>query len=376
MTGINGLLRSFYLFMRGMVLALFFKRGMINKICPGGVRTAVALRIDRIGDVVVSLPALKALKDIFPQCRLTIILREQNLPLLKAIPWIDELVPYRGFWGTVRLLRERRFDLVVDLLMDYSLKTAWLAFLSGPGITAGFDIEGRGRLFKAALRPPPGKKLMSQYLLDLSRFLAGLSGLDKEKIKESIPELRVSEKNRTFARGFLREGGINEGDFIIAMHPGGYFPSQRWRIEGFAELADVLSQKYRAKIVVLAGANETEIVGKLRGLIKAEALVCAGLSLDKTAAIIAQSDIFIGNNSGLLHIAAALGRPTVSTMGPTVPWLWMPQGNNQIVIRHNLECAPCSRGVCGEHKCMDLISVEEMIKALDSLTKDTRRVSG
>ncbi len=372
---IKSCLRSLYLFLRKLILSLFFHPQTVKVINPQGVKFVAAVRIDRIGDVVVSLPALKAFKDIFPQCRLTIILREQNLPLLKTLPWIDELVVYKGFWDTLRFLRQRHFDLVVDLLMDYSLKTAWLSYLSKSALTVGFDLEGRGRLFKAALRPPAGKKLMSQYLLDLSRFLAGLSGLDKEKIKESIPELRVSEKNRTFARGFLRKGGINEGDFIIAMHPGGYFPSQRWRIEGFAELADVLSQKYRAKIVVLAGANEMEIVGKLRGLIKAEALVCAGLSLDKIAAIIAQSDIFIGNNSGLLHIAAALGRPTVSTMGPTVPWLWMPQGDNQIVIRHNLECAPCSRGVCGEHKCMDLINVEEMIKAVDTLTKDTRRVS-
>ena len=334
------------------------------------------MRIDRIGDVVVSLPALKALKDVFPQCRLTLILKERNLPLLKALPWIDELVAYKGFWGTVWFLRRRRFDLVVDLLMDYSLKTAWLAYLSKSVLTVGFDLEGRGRLFNAALKPPPGRKLMSQHLLDLSRFLAGLSGLDKENIKDSLPELVVPQDNKAFAEDFLKKGGINQGDFVVAMHPGGYFPSQRWRIEGFAGLADVLSRRYQAKIIVLAGADDARMIEKFRGLVKAEALICSGLSLDKIAAIIARSDIFIGNNSGLLHIAAALGRPTVSTMGPTVPWLWMPQGDNQIVIRHTLECAPCSRGVCGEHKCMDLITMEEMLKAVDNLTKDTRRVSG
>lgn len=368
--------KGLYLFLRGIFLGSFFWRRRINRIYPERIRSVAALRIDRIGDVVVSLPALKALKEIFPQCRLTIILREQNMPLLKALPWIDELVAYKGFWGTVWFLRRRRFDILIDLLMDYSLKTAWIAYLSKSALTVGSDLEGRGRLFNAALKPSPVRKLMSLYLLDLVRFLAGLSGLDKGNIKDSLPELEVFRKNKDFAEDFLREGGINPGEFLIAMHPGGYFPSQRWGIERFAQVADVLSQRYQAKIIVLAGANDARMAENFRGLVKAEALICAGLSLDKIAAIIARSDIFIGNNSGLLHIAAALGRPTVSTMGPTVPWLWMPQGDNQIVIRHNLECAPCSRGVCGEHKCMELISVEEVVKAVDSLTKDTRRVSG
>ena len=344
-------------------------------IYPDRIHTAAALRIDRIGDVVVSLPALKAFKDVFPQCRLTLILKERNLPFLKALPWIDELVAYKGFWETVRFLRQRRFDLVVDLLMDYSLKTAWLAYLSKSALTVGFDLEARGRLFKAALKPDKDKKLMSQYLLDLVRFLAGLSGLDKKNIKDSPPELRISDKNKAFAEGFLREGGINAGDFIIAMHPGGYFPSQRWKAEGFARLADILSSKYQAKIIVMASADEKELVNRLAGLMKIKPCVISGFSLDKAAAIIAQSDIFVGNNSGLLHIAAALGKPTVSTMGPTAPWLWMPQGDNQIVIRHNLECGPCGKGVCREHKCMELITVEEMVMAVEDLI-DKKDIGG
>ena len=119
----------------------------------------------------------------------------------------------------------------------------------------------------------------------------------------------------------------------------------------------------------MASADEEDAVRGLIGLMKIKPCVVLGFSLDKAAAIIYQSSIFIGNNSGLLHIAAALGRPTVSTMGPTVPWLWRPQGDNQKVIRHSLECSPCNRGVCLEHKCMELITVEEMEGAVDDLFK-------
>ena len=363
------LLKSMYLFLRGIFLALSFRRKAVSGISPDRVKTAAVLRIDRIGDALASLPALKALKDVFPKCRLSLILREQNLPLLKGLAWIDELVPYKGFWGMVRFLRKRRFDLAVDLLMDYSLKTAWLAYLSGAGLAVGFDLEGRGRLFKAALKPAREKKLMSQYLLDLVRFLAILSGLNKDDIKDTVPELKVSDEDAVFAEDFLRERGIQKGELIVVLHPGGYFPSQRWSVERFAQLANNLKEKYPVKIIVVASLAEEAIVNKLSGLMKIKPCVVLGLGLDKAAAIIAQGSIFIGNNSGLLHIAAALGRPTVSTMGPTVPWLWMPQGNNQVVLWHNLECSPCNRGVCREHKCMELITVEEMEKAVDDLLK-------
>ena len=133
-------------------------------------------------------------------------------------------LPIKGFWGTVWFLRRRRFDLVVDLLMDYSLKTAWLAYLSKSVLTVGFDLEGRGRLFNAALKPPPGRKLMSQHLLDLSRFLAGLSGLDKENIKDSLPELVVPQDNKAFAEDFLKKGGINQGGFCCRDASGRIFP--------------------------------------------------------------------------------------------------------------------------------------------------------
>ena len=361
--------RYLYFLLRGLILALFFRRKAISGICPDRVRAVAALRIDRIGDVVVSLPALKALKDVFPQCRLSLILRERNLPLLRGIPWIDELIPYKGFWDTVRVLRSRRFNLVVDLLMEYSLKTAWLAYLSKAVVTVGFDLEGRGRLFTAALKPAREKKLMSQYLLDLVRSLAGLSGLGEEKIKDSVPELKLSDEDAAFAVGFLREKGIEKGGLIIVLHPGGYFPSQRWKVEGFAQLADELVCKYQAKIIIVAAADEEEMVRRLIGLMKIKPCVVLGLGLGKSAAIIAQGSIFIGTNSGLLHIAAALGRPTVSTMGPTVPWLWMPQGNSQVVLRHNLECSPCNLGVCKKHRCMELITVEEIERAVDDLLK-------
>lgn len=372
---IKHLVRNIYLFLRRIFLICVPGRGItISRIYPEKICEAAALRIDRIGDVVVCLPALKALKDIFPRCRLSLIVREQNIPLLKAIPWIDQLLPYRGFWKTIKLLRQRRFDILIDLLMDYPLKSAWLAYFSHSAVSAGFDLEGRGRLFTFALKPVIEKKLMSRYMLDLVSFLAGLSAPGKDKLKEGIPELRVLDADRAFAENFLGEKGIDKMGLIIALHPGGYFPAQRWPLERFALLADSLCKEYKAGIILLGSRDEERLLNKISSMMKTRPVTAIGLALDKLSAIIEQADIFVGNNSGLLHIAAALGRPTVSTMGPTVPWLWMPQGDNQIVLCHNLECGPCGRGICKEHGCMNRITVEEMERAVQDLLSKLGKV--
>jgi ADP-heptose:LPS heptosyltransferase len=91
-----------------------------------------------------------------------------------------------------------------------------------------------------------------------------------------------------------------------------------------------------------------------------------GLPLDKVAALIALLKLFIANNSGPLHIACALNVPTVSTMGPTNPFLWWPQGKNHIVVKKEMDCSPCNKPKCTKHACMRSISPEEMMEAVDS----------
>lgn len=359
-------LRNIYLKMRCLLLGILFHLKKIQHLQPDQIESIVAIRTDRAGDLVVSLPAIRALKELFPKAKLAVVARSQNLVLLNNNPLIDELIAFQGFWNLLKYLRRRKFSLAVDLLMDYSLRNAWIVFFSNASFKAGFAIAGRGRLFNIAFTPSKQKKQMSGHLLDLTRFIAGIFHLDSLHLEEE-PRLFLSETSKALADEFLKERGIRPGDIAFVIHPGGKFPSQCWGIENFAKLANNISEKYKAKITVIGSAQEEKAISRLASLMKTKPVLAIGLSLDNLAALISRMHLFIGNNSGPLHIAVALGVPTVSTMGPTDPHLWWPQGQENKVIRRELPCSPCNISFCRQHDCMKLITVEEMEKAVNIL---------
>ncbi|MBN1527379.1 MAG: lipopolysaccharide heptosyltransferase II [Candidatus Omnitrophica bacterium] len=361
-------MKSLYLAFRAVFLVPLRAPSLPKRPDPAMITSILAMRIDRIGDVVVSLPALKALKDMFPHAHLAVMIRAENAPLIKSVPFINEVIPYYDFAGALKKLHAEKFSIAVDLLMDYTLKTAMLAYLSRAKVTAGFDIGGRGGLFTIPVRPTEEKKKMAEHLLDLVSAIGAKFGFGEDAAGYSDPRLFVSEEDKNFADTFLKDL-IARKRVIVAMHPGGYYPSQRWPRERFAQVAETIAQKYHAGIVILGSHAERDIVDYMALLVGVEAVTAIGLPLDKVAAIISSANLFIGNNSGLLHIAAALGKPTVSMMGPTDPALWWPIGVYNLVIRKDLSCSPCNKGVCDKHDCMKFISVEEVLRAVDILMR-------
>jgi len=373
MTDIKYGLKKIYLFFRGLFIRSLPDPPVVTKIEPQSVSSIVVIRTDRIGDVIVSLPAIKALKDMYPKSRIAVVLRPENMPILKGISWIDELIPYEGLVRTAKILREKDFYMAVDLLMDYSLRSAILAFLSKAKITAGFDIEGRGRLFNLALIPAADKRRMGERILGLVRLLGRISGIDADNIRYLSPRIPIPEQDRRLVDEFLQKNGIGPNDIILGIHPGGRYPSQRWMPERFAELADKVSRRYGARPVIIGSPEEKELMEGIASTMKIKPLLISGFTLDKLASVIARMKILVCNNSGPLHIAAALGIQTLSTMGPTDPDLWQPDGEGHIVIRHGLPCAPCNYGTCKIHECMRSITVDEMERAADILMKGTGR---
>jgi ADP-heptose:LPS heptosyltransferase len=211
---------------------------------------------------------------------------------------------------------------------------------------------------------------MSKDLSDMVSFLAALAG--KEGIwPDSDPVLVLTDSAREFSGQFCREKGIRDGEVVIGIAPGAKFPSQRWKEESFALLADRIAAKFHARIVIIASAQEEVIVNKVVSFMKNKPVAAVGVPLDKLAGVISRFRLLVANNSGPLHMAAALGVATVSTMGPTVPDVWRPRGDRHLVIRKGLACSPCNRAFCRTHECMEGISVEEMEKAVDALMAKT-----
>jgi ADP-heptose:LPS heptosyltransferase len=318
---VKRLVKNIYLALRLILLRCFIRRKPISRIDPAGIESILIIRVDRLGDMIVSMAAMRALKTILPDAKLAVLASRSNSALLKKLNWIDEVIIYRGLVDSTKVLRERKFSMAIDLLMDYTLKTAWIALLSNARFTVGFDIAGRGRMFNASVKPSEDKKAMSSHLVELVRLIAGLAGIDKAKVVDGAPLIELPGELKTAGREFLSVSGITGQDRVVGIAPGGKFPSQCWKEEGFSRLADDIMDKYRAKVVIIASEEEELKVKRIVSSMKNKPAVILGLPLDELAGVIANLNILVSNNSGPLHLAASLGVATVSTMGPTVPHL-------------------------------------------------------
>ena len=373
---LKALIKAVYLRGRGLLLRvlslfLFVQKKPFEK---NEVREILVIKKERIGDLIVSLPALKYLRQNFPQAEITILINGNTADLMRLIHWADKFIIYRGFFKTIRILRKKKFDLAIDLLMDYPVLTALLTAFSKAKISAGFDIASRGFLFDIKFTPAFRNKRIGRYLAGLiAAVIKEINGDEKAGYEEAYPAIRISPEDKKYIEDFLISQGVRENDILIGIHPGGNYPSQRWPVERFSAIADRVIKQYQAKAIVLAGPNEEALAYKLTGLMQNQAIMAVGFPLDRLVGLISFLGVFIGNNSGPLHIACALNVSTVSTMGPTDPWAWWPGGENHIVLRKGLPCSPCQRPVCRSFDCMKLITVDQMMEAVDIQMKKTGR---
>lgn len=369
-------IKRYYLFIRKLTLSLFSFLLFWQKrivFLPADVKKILVIRIDRIGDVVLSTPTLRALREHFPQAHIALMLRPETEALLLENPSINEIIIYekRGFIESLRFildLRKRRFDLAIDLIWDYPLKSALLVYLSGAKYRLGYDIAGRGIFFNVRVTSDKKDKHTIERTLDVVRTV-GVDTPNRE------PEIVVSSQSKKAIYEFLSQHNISQEDLVVGIHPGGHYPTQRWSKEGFARVGDEIAKRYGAKVIIVGSSGETELVQGVVGLMETEPVNMAGTSLEQLIALIDRCYLFICNNSGPLHIAVALKTPTVSTMGPTIPQRWWPIGDNHMVIRKDLPCSPCNLGYCPRetHDCMRLITPEEVIETVKRQMKELKR---
>ncbi|NOZ70092.1 MAG: glycosyltransferase family 9 protein [Deferribacteres bacterium] len=357
---IRALLKRGYIATRR--LALLPLRAVVKQVIPetAGLKNILFLRHDGIGDMVLSTPVFRALKEGIPHAVLTVLAGPGNRDVLSGNPFVDEVMLYEpGLSGTVKMLRElrrRSFDIVIDPFLTYKLHTAFLALLSGAGCRLGFAIAGREVFFNLRCPEADDRRSISEQTLDMARAL----GLNP---RDSMPRLYVSTREREAAWESLKAKGAAKGDILVGIHPGGRYESQRWPAGRFAMVADYIMSVYNARVVLFGAEGDREAVQFIRKVMSNTPLLMDGVGLRSFIAALSCCRLLICNNSGPLHIASALGIPSVSTMGPTVPWLWWPRGEGHIVIRKDLPCSPCSLAVCASHRCMKLITVEEVIHA-------------
>lgn len=291
-----------------------------------------------MGDTVVATPLLRATRRVFPHARITLFTGPSAATVLQHCPFVDRFVPYDPYHehkGTTALVRmmlglrksAERPDLC--LVADRSVRSAIASLLCGGRIRAGFDSENRGPLLSHRIRYDADRPEIECYL-DILRAVAPESpGAPRY---DPSPQLWVSEAERARGTQILREREAL-GPVLVGIQPGASYSEKQWPSERFALVADDLA-RHGGGIVLLGGPNETEAARKMRQAMRAPAVDLTGATgLRETLGVLGHLSLFVGNDTGVNHMAAGLQVPTVALFGPTSARKWGNTGPHAIVLK-------------------------------------------
>lgn len=321
-----------------------------------------------VGDAVLSLPALRAIRRVFPEALLAVLARPWVAPLYRRESAVDEVLlhtaaPGPGDWGgkwrLARRLRAQGFDCAI--LLQNAFEAALLACLAGIRRRIGYARDARGFLLTEAVPPPRAGEIPrheAYYYLELLRR----AGFIKALPEIGVIELDAAAEARRRGRRRLDDAGLSGN--VIGVSPGAAFGgAKRWPAERFAAAARLLASARGMTVAVFGSAGDAPLCARLAADLQSTGVAVRNFagqtSLEEFIELAAACALFLTNDSGAMHIAAALQVPTVAVFGPTDPWATGPKGARTRVVREPLDCSPCKLRECPiDHRCMRRITPE------------------
>ena len=320
-----------------------------------------------VGDSVLAIPAIKAIRSRFPQAAVTVLARPWVAGLFSAAPFVDQVwvepkpSGVRDWWRLTREIQKRRFD--IALLFPNSFESAAAVFLGGVPVRVGYSTQGRRWLLTKPIEIPKGKYHQVEYYLRL------VSAIADGPAQEST-EIHATPQEREHARKLLASSGINRGRSFLVVNPGAaYGSAKRWAPERFAQAAEALAVQYDLDVAIIGSETERSIAEEVRaGMHVPPAVLNGKTSLETLLGVIAESTLVITNDSGPMHIAAALGVPTVAVFGPTDDIVTGPWGPRTRVVKEPVDCSPCLLRECPiDHRCMTRLNADAVCTAAREL---------
>ena len=340
------------------------------------IKRVVVRGTNWVGDSVMTIPALRALRRLLPDARITLAIRPSAKGIFSEVDFIDDLLVYdrRNVFsvvGQIREWRRRQFDLAV--LFQNAFEAALIPFLAGVPIRLGYATESRQAMLTHPLPLPDwrsSKHEVFYYLYLITALEQMLSGTST--VCEADPDisLAISESRRSEAAELLRSYGVNEGS-IVAICPGSINSrAKRWPAESYAALADRLIEQQR-QVLLIGSRDEIDVTNEVTRRMQHQPVVLTGkTTLDQITAVLGMVDLVVTNDTGPAHIAAALGCPTIVIFGPTNPSTTRPFSFKAEIVRHPPDCAPCMLRDCPiDHRCMTAITVDEVFERSHALLK-------
>lgn len=340
----------------------------------------LAIKFWGMGSIVLTTPALRALKKTFPDCRITFLTFAQNEPVCRMIPLVDRVYGYRadgllGFLGSLvrllRFLRRERFDTVIDFEF-FANFTSILTGIADAPVAVGFHSPKFWRDTFYTTRVPFEPIHITENFLRAARAV----GAKDDGLHLDAPMTRGAAAASRIER-LLGERQIATGDPVVCVNvnASSLDHKRRWPIASYRQLIERMLESFRDVRLVLIGSREEApyVAGLMRSLPSTPRVVdlCGRITQEELVALLRRSWLFIGNDSGPLHLAAAAGVPTVSFFGPETPALYGPRGDAHTVFYARISCSPClnvhnskDNSGCRNNVCMQAIGIDEVWEAV------------
>jgi predicted lipopolysaccharide heptosyltransferase III len=332
------------------------------------MNNVLIIKLRYIGDVLLATPTLRAIKAARPDIRVTMMVNRGTEDVLSGNQDLDEIMvldkgSLAAQWRLIAGLRRRRFDTVIDLTDGD--RSAFLSWISGAPVRIGFNDEHRwrGRCYTEVVQPAPGV----QHRID--RDLEALKPMSIQ-VGSKSPQLYLTPDDANSADQLLDQLGVQRSQPMVILQPGARYWFKAWPPERYAELADRLTFEYSCQVLIGGSQQDIDLAQQIRQMTKSGPIIMAGrTTIKQFAAIAKKSALFVGSDSGAMHITAAVGTSIVALFGPSNPAEWGPRGGPAEVIYKGLDCRACFHPTCqrGEQNCMRLISIDEVMMAVTVL---------
>ena len=332
----------------------------------------LVIQINGIGDIVMSTPTFRGIREVFRHARITLLAARPSKDIVEPMPYFDEIIYLNALWAIkgakfapvidiLRTLRRKSFDLAIDLRGDF--RNIIFMYFCDAKHSLSYQASGCDFFLTDVVTPGEGEHSVEW----------GLRLLDYLGLKNASSELSLSIKDKDyhFAEQLWRENKFDSSSPVVIIHPGVRWYGRKWKSERYAEIADRLIDRYDAKVIFTGSPGEISCVNEVTQIMKNKPIIFAGkTTIRELAAIIAKSDLFIGVDSGPMHIATAVKTPVIALFGAGDPSFIGPYGRGHKVIskQNEFPCSPCAQTECKypeNMNCMAAITVNEVWEAVE-----------
>jgi heptosyltransferase-2 len=334
------------------------------------VDTIVVRATNWLGDSVLTIPAVRAVKNIRPSARLDIIAPAHLADLWHNERAVDGVIavnrPTR-FGEKARLVGKlRRARYGYGILFPNSFESALWFYLGGVKERIGFARHGRGALLTVRVPEPAGRRHQMYHYLSIVEHFGG------SPVVAPPPRIEIPERLDVWAAATLKAEGLDDAAPLVGVCPGAtYGDAKCWLPRRFSELAERLHREHAAQTIVFGGGGkECELAGEIRRHAAGCAVNMAGkTTVMQLAALMKRCALLVTNDTGPMHVASAVGTPVAAIFGPTDPHATGPLGES-VIIQKAVECAPCFKRVCPvDHRCMAAVTVDDVFSAVVAFLK-------